>query len=78
MVQINRVRQGCFLSPTLFNSFLKRIMSDSLEEHNGKVSIGGRTIANLLFADDIDALAEEEQRVEALVEVLTKPAQCIK
>ena len=55
------VRQGCLLSPTLFNIFLERIMSDALEEHDGKVSIGGRNITNLGFADDIDALAEEEQ-----------------
>ena len=65
------VRQGC-LSPTLFNIFLERIMSDALEEHDGKVSIGGRNITNLRFADDIDALAEEEQELEALVESLDK------
>ena len=35
------VRLGCLVSPTLFNSFLKRIMSDALEEHDGKISIGG-------------------------------------
>ena len=35
-----------------------------------KVSIGGRTITNLRFANDIDALAEEKQEVEALVESL--------
>ena len=46
--------QGCLLSPTLFNIFLEQIMSDSLEEHDGKVSIGGRNITNLRFADDID------------------------
>ena len=40
-------------------------MSDALEEHDGKVSIGGRNITNLRFADDIDALAEEEQELEA-------------
>ena len=48
--------------------FLKRIMSDALDEHDGKVSIGGRNITNLLFA--IAALAEEEQELEALVQNL--------
>ena len=52
--------------------FLERIMSDALEKHDGKVSIGGRNITNLRFADDIDALAEEEQKLEALVESLDK------
>ena len=47
-------------------------MSDALEEHDGKVSIGGRNITNLRFADDIDNLAEEEQELEALVECLDK------
>ena len=47
-------------------------MSDALEEHDRKVSIGGRNITNLRFADDIDALAEEEQELEALVESLDK------
>ena len=43
-------------------------MPDAQEEHDGKVSIGGRNITNFRFADDIDALAEEEQELEALVE----------
>ena len=66
------VRQGCLLSPTLFNIFLEQIMSNALEEHDGKVSIGGRNITNLRFADDIDALAEEEQELEAVIESLNK------
>ena len=66
------VRQGCLLSPTLFNIFLERIMSGALEDHDGKVSIGGRSIINLRFADDINALAEEEQELEAPVESLDK------
>ena len=53
-------------------------MSDALEEHDGKVSIGGRYNTNLRFADDTDALAEEQQDLEALVEVSTKPAQGIR
>ena len=66
------VRQGCLLSPTLFNIFLERIMSDALEEIDGKVSKGCRKITNLRFADDIDALAEEEQELKALVQSLDK------
>ena len=66
------VRQGCLLSPTLLNIFLERIMSGALEEHDGKVRIGGRNITELRFTDDTDALAEEEQEPEALVESLDK------
>ena len=47
-------------------------MSDALEEHDGKVSIGGRNMTNLRFANDINALAEEEQKLETLVESLDK------
>ena len=66
------IRQGCLLSQTLYNIFLERIMSDALDEHDGKVSIGGRNITKLRFADDIHALVEEEQELEALVESLDK------
>ena len=55
------VLQGCLLSPTLFNIFLQRIMTDALEDHEGAVSIGGRTITNHRFAADIDGLAGEEE-----------------
>ena len=47
-------------------------MTDALEDHAGTVSIGGRTITNLRFADDIDGLAGEEEELANLVERLTK------
>ena len=47
-------------------------MSDAPEEHDRKVSIGSRNITNLRFADDIGALAEEDQELEALVDSLDK------
>ena len=40
--------------------FLERIMTHALEDHEGTVSTGGRTITNLRFADDIGELAGEE------------------
>ena len=45
---------------------------DALDEHVEKVSIGGRNNTNLQFADNIEALAEEEQELEALVESINK------
>ena len=59
------VRQGCLLRLTLFNIFLQRIMSDALEEHDGKVSIGEKKHYQSAVVDAIDALAEEEQGLEA-------------
>ena len=46
-------------------------MTDALEDHEGTVSIGGRTITNLCFADDIDGLVGEEELAN-LVEPLNK------
>ena len=47
-------------------------MSDAMGDHEGTVSIGGRTISNFHFADDIDGLAGEEEEVAKLVERLDK------
>ena len=41
-------------------------------DHEGTVSIGGRTAANLRFADDIDGLAGEKEELANLVEHLDK------
>ena len=38
-------------------------MTDALVDHEGTASIGGRTITNLRFADDIDGLAGEEEEL---------------
>ena len=64
------VRQGCLLSPTLFNIFLERIMTDALEEHESTVSIGGRVVSNLRFADDIDGLAGSADELSELIKKL--------
>ena len=69
------VRQGCLLSPTLFNIFLERIITDALDDHEGTISIKGSTITNLSFAYDIDGLAGEEEELAKLVSVSTKPLQ---
>ena len=47
-------------------------MTDAVKNHEGTVSIGGRTITNLRFADDSDGLAGEEVELAKLVERLDK------
>ena len=69
------VREGCLFSPNLFSIFLERITTDALEDHEGTVSVGGRTITNLRFADDIDGLTEEEEELAKLVERLDKASK---
>ena len=57
--------QQIFMLSTIFNMSLERIMTDSLGDHVGTVSIGGRTITNLRFGGDIDGLGEEELAILA-------------
>ena len=47
-------------------------MIDALEDHEGSVSFGGRTLTNIRFADDIDALAGKEEELVKLVNHLDK------
>ena len=47
-------------------------MTDALEHHEGTVSIGDRTIANLRFADDTNGSAGEEGELAKLVECFDK------
>ena len=47
-------------------------MTDALEDYGGIVSIGGRTITSLRFADDIDGLAGEEEELANVAKRLDK------
>ena len=51
------------------------IMTDALEDDEGTVSTGGRTITNLRFADDIVGLAGEEEELVKLAERLNKASK---
>ena len=44
------------------------MMTDALKGHEGTVSIGGRAIINLHFADHINGLAGEKEELAKLVE----------
>ena len=56
------VRQGCILSPCLFNLYAEYIMrSAGLEEAQAWIKIAGRNINNLRYADDTTLMTESEE-----------------
>ena len=62
------VRQGCILSPCLFNFYAEYIMRNAgLEEAQAGIKIAGRNINNLRYADDITLMAESEEELKSLL-----------
>ena len=56
------VRQGCVLSPYLFNLYVEYIMRNAgLEEAQTGIKISGRIINNLTHADDITLMARAKK-----------------
>ena len=53
------VRQGCILSPCLFNFYAEYIMQNArLDEAQAGIKISRRNINNLIYADDTTLMAE--------------------
>ena len=62
------VRQGCILSPRLFNLYAEYIMRNAgLDEAQAEITIASRNIHNLRYADDITLMAESEEEVKSLL-----------
>ena len=62
------VRQGCVLSPCLFNLYAEYIMRNSgLEESQAGIKIARRNINNLRYADDTTHMAESEEDLKSLL-----------
>ena len=61
-------RQGCILSPCLFNLYAEYIMRNTrLEEAQAGIKIAGRNINNLRYADDTTLMAENEEYLKSLL-----------
>ena len=62
------VRQGCILSPCLFNFYAEYIMRNvGLEEAQAGIKIAGRNINNLRYTNDTTLMAESEEELKSLL-----------
>ena len=62
------VRQGCILSPGLFNFYAEYIMRNAgLEEAQVGIKIAGRNINNLRYVDNTTLTAESEEELKSLL-----------
>ena len=62
------VRQGCILSPCLFNLYAEYIMRNAgLHKSQAGIKIARRNISNLSYADDITLMAENEEELKSLL-----------
>ena len=65
---VKGVRQGCLLSPCLFNFYAEYIMRNAgLDEAKAGIKIVGRNINNLRYADDTTLMAESEEELKSLL-----------
>ena len=62
------VRQGCILSPCLFNFYAEYIMRNAgLDEAQAGIKIAGRNINNLRYVDDTTPMAESKEKLKSLL-----------
>ena len=61
-------RQGCILSPCLFNLYAEYITRNArLEEAQAGIKIAGRNINNFRYVDDTTFMAESEEELKSLL-----------
>ena len=64
-------KQGDPVSPTLFITYLERVL-ERLQDIEKRVSVHGHYINNLRFADDIDVLASNWEDLQEMVDIVSE------
>lgn len=69
------VRQGCCLSPLLFNVYAEMMMLEAMEEIEEGVKVGGKLLKDIRFADDQGMVAGSELGLQKLMDGLVRAAK---
>ena len=75
-VQIGRsVRQGCPLSPILFNLYIEELIREALQDTEEGIKVGGKMVKALRFADDQAMLANKEEHLQHIMDELNRTSE---
>ena len=70
--------QGCILSPCLFNLYAEYMMQNArLDEAEAEITIAGRNINNLRYADDTTLMAESEEELKSLLMKVEEESEAV-
>src|SRR6185436_1091024 len=65
------VRQGCVISPLLFNLYGEFMIKEAMEDVDG-IGIGGFNITDLKYADDAVLVADKRKKMQKMIDRLSK------
>ena len=65
------VRQGCVISPLLFNLYSEFMIKEAMEDVEG-IGIGGFNITDLRYADDAVLVADKKKKMQKMLDRLSE------
>lgn len=69
------VRQGCVLSPLLFNLYSATVFNEALENTRAGIKINGNIIKNIRYADDTVIMASSISELQSLMDLIVKHSE---
>ena len=68
-------RQGCILSPILYNLYSEMLIREALEGHDEGVRVGGQLVQSIRYADDSSIVADTETGLQKLIDSVVNHAK---
>ena len=69
------VRQGCSLSPILFNIYAEAMMKESLEDLEDGIKVGGELVKTVRFADDKAVVCSTKEGLQRMINEINSVAE---
>lgn len=69
------VRQGCVLSPLLFNLYSEAVFESALKDTEDGIKINGQVVNNLRYADDTVIIADSQEALQRLIDKINNEGE---